>query len=321
MKSSHPSIARAALCAAGLAAGLLLAACGGGGDQATSFSAKRVFAFGDEASLIEASGKKYTVNAYATDSTTVLECRSNPIWVQSVALKYGLSFAQCPSSTAADAPASTSRMRAALGAKVADLAPQIDAQIAESGIQAGDLATLFVGVNDVIAWFEQVPTIGEARALAGAGAAGSALAAQANRLAALDARVLIATLPNVGLMPYAGGRSAGSANPNPGVLARLSARFNDAMLSNLLNDGRKIGLIQLDVFLNATDRATALGLGTYANTTLGACAVALPDCTTATLLPAVGTTLWLWADDRHLGAGGQSSLGSLAISRLNTNPF
>ena len=49
-------------------AGLLLAAalgvsCGGSGSQTNSFTAKRVFAFGDESSVINADGSKYAVNA------------------------------------------------------------------------------------------------------------------------------------------------------------------------------------------------------------------------------------------------------------------
>ena len=322
MKSSlHPG-ARAAFSAAGLAAAALLAACGGGGNQSTTFHATRVIALGDESSVVTSDGKKYSVNAFATDSTTQLDCRSNPIWVQTVALKYGLAFAQCPSATPGAAPLpSDSRIRAAVGAKAADLAGQIDAQVADGGIHTGDLVTLLVGVNDVIAQFEQFPGAGEAQLLENVAAAGAELAAQANRLAALDARVLISTIPDIGLAPYAGDRSAGSTNANPALLSRLSARFNDAMLTNLLNDGRKIGLIQLDQYLRVSDRATAAGQGSFANTTQGACSVALPDCTTSTLLAAVGSTAWLWADDRHLSAGGQNSLGSLAVSRASTNPF
>lgn len=319
MKLSPSRTARAALRASALAAAALVAACGGG-DQSTLFSATRVIAFGDESSLITADGRKYSVNAFASGSSTALDCRSNPIWVQTVAASFGLSFPQCPSATPSAVPLA-SRIRARVGAKAADLAGQIDAQIADGGIRGGDLVTLLVGVNDVIAQFERSPAASEADLLAAMDTAGAVLAGQANRLAALDARVLISTLPDVGLMPYSGDRSAGSTNPNPALLSRMSVRFNDSMLTALLNDGRKIGLIQLDQYLNAVDRATRFGQGTYANTSQGACAVALPDCTTGTLVAGVGTTSWLWADDRRLGARGQSDLGSLAVSRVNTNPF
>lgn len=321
MKLSIHRTARAALRVAGLAAALAGAACGGG-DQATTFSAQRVIALGDESSVVTAEGKKYSVNAFANDSTSALDCRNSPIWVQTVAVRYGLAFPQCPGVPAAAVP-STSRIRAAAGATVADLAAQIDAQIADGGIGTGDLVTLLVGANDVIAQFAQIPAIGEAQVLANLDAAGAALSAQANRLAALDARVLISTIPDIGRTPFAGDRSAAAAatNPNPVLLSRLSTRFNDAMLSTLLNDGRKIGLIQLDQYLIAVDRAAGLGQGSFVNVTQGSCAVALPDCTPATLLTGAGANAWLWADDRHLGAGGQNSLGSLAVSRATTNPF
>lgn len=318
MKLSLPRTPRAALRACLLAAAALVAACGGG-DQSTLFSASRVIAFGDESSVLTGDGKKYTVNAFASGSSTAIDCTSNPIWVQTVAANFGLTFPQCPSATPGALP-STSRIRAGVGAKVADLAGQIDAQIADGGIRGGDLATLLVGVNDVIAQFERSPAASEADLLAAMDAAGAVLAGQANRLAGLDARVLISTIPDVGLMPYSGDRSSGSTNPNPVLLSRMSARFNDSMLAALLNDGRKIGLVQLDQYLNVVDRSARVGQSTYLNTVQGACTVALPDCTTGTVV-AGSTTSWLWADDRRLGARGQGDLGSLAVSRINTNPF
>ena len=36
---------------------------------------------------------------------------------------------------------------------------------------------------------------------------------------------------------------------------------------------------------------------------------------------AQGGETWLWADDRHLSAGGQRALGSLAQTRAANNPF
>ena len=133
--------------------------------------------------------------------------------------------------------------------------------------------------------------------------------------------MLISTIPDIGLTPFGGDRSAGSTDGNPALLSRLSQRFNDAMLARLRNDGHQIGLIQLDEYLRAVDRATLFGQGTYANSTAAACAVALPNCTTNTLVPDATTSAYLWADARHLGPGGQASLGSLAVTRAQNNPF
>lgn len=310
--------ARAALCAGMLASAALLASCGGG-SKAEAFVANRVIAFGDEFSVINADGSKYTVNALVSGSST-LDCASNPIWVQSVAAVYGLSFPQCPG-TANDP---VSRIYAANGAQVADVSDQIDQHLnTGGGFTAKDLVTVFAGANDVFAQFQQYPAVSEAQLAANLTAAGTALAAQVNRLAGYGAKVLIVSIPDLGLTPAAGDRSTGSTDGNPALLTRLSTKFNDALLANLLNDGHKIGLIQLDEYLKSVDTAAINNSSgaPFSNTTLVACAVALPRCTTSTLVPDAVNATWLWADGRHLGAGGQSSLGSLATTRAQNNPF
>ena len=317
----------------------LLASCGGG-SQVQAFNATRVIAFGDESSLINPDGTKYSVNAVIMDTTktpptptTAIDCAANPIWTQAVATAYGLVFPQCnPAAVAAP----VSRLYAVNGATVADLATQIDQQVANGGFVETDLVTILVGANDVVAQFAQYPTLGEAPLVSNLEAAGKALAEQVNRVAGLGAKVLISTIPDMGLTPYAGSRAAGTVNTNSAVLTRLSRRFNDALLANLENNGHKIGLVQLDEYLQAVDRARANGTGnSFFNTTLAACLPTspLPFCTPQTLgtdandtpAPTVvntasGTT-WLWADDRHLSAGGQASLGSLAVTRARNNPF
>ena len=328
--------ARAVLVAAAGAA--LLASCGGG-SQVESFVPSRIVAFGDESSVINADGSKYTVNAVIFDAsvsppvpTTAIDCAGNPIWVQAVASTFGLVFPQCnPLSVVAP----VSRIYAFKNAVVADLATQIDVAVANGGFAAGDMATVFIGANDVVAQFSQYPGVGEAQLGDNAEQAGKALALQVNRLAALGAKVLISTIPDMGLTPFAGDRSGTTVNTGTGVLSRLSTRFNDALLANLLNDGHKIGLVQLDEYMKAVDRARILGGGSFANTSLAAClpAAPLPLCTTQTLgddaaaVPppvAVSTAsgaTWLWADALHLSAGGQASLGSLAVTRARANPF
>jgi lysophospholipase L1-like esterase len=227
-------------------------------------------------------------------------------------------FPQCPSFLTDPA----SRIYAAPGARVADLSAQIDEHVTNGGFASTDLVTVFIGVNDIISEFSQYPAIGEDQLLANVDAEGVELAKQVNRIASLGAKVLITTIPDMGLSPYAGDRSAGSTNGNPAVLTRLSTRFNDAMLANLTNDGRKIGLIQLDEYLTAIDRATQAGTNSsFANTTLAACTVALPKCTTNTLVAEAVSSIWLWADATHLTPSGQSGLASLAITRAQNNPF
>ena len=336
-RSSRPTTALAALAALVLGtAGL--ASCGGG-TQVQTFAATRIIALGDESSVINPDGSKYTHNAVVLDNsttpptpTTAIDCVGSPLWIQAVATAYGLVFPQCnPAAVAAP----TSRIYAVNGAKVADLAGQIDQHIANGGFVDTDLVTIMVGPNDIVAQFAQYPTVGEAQLGDALEQAGKDLAAQVNRVADLGAKVLIATVPNMGLAPFAGDRSAGSTNTGPGVLTRLSLRFNDALLANVRNDGRKIGLVQLDEYLKAVDRARSNGQGSFFNTTLASClpTAPLPTCTTQTLgndaaaipTPTVvnnaSAATWLWADATHLSAGGQASFGSLAVTRARNNPF
>jgi phospholipase/lecithinase/hemolysin len=212
---------------------------------------------------------------------------------------------------------------ATAGALVADLSGRIDDHLSAGGFRSDDLVTVLVGANDVIAQFEQYPAIGEDQLAVNLEAAGVELANQVNRIAGLGAKVLISTIPDMGLTPYAGDRTAGTTNGNPAVLSRLTTRFNDAMLAHLLNDGHKIGLIQLDQYVIAVNAATQAGTGSYANTTLAACKTTapLPNCTTDTLVDDAVGAVWLWADDRHLSASGQAGLGSLAVTRAQNNPF
>jgi len=315
MKSRVRAIRRAALCA-GVLVSALLSSCGGG-EQSSNFHASRVIAFGDEFSVINNDQSKYTINALVSGTTT-LDCETNPIWIQALAALYAISFPQCPSTTGL---LPNGLIYATNGATVADLATQIDAQLANDGFRDGDLVTVLVGANDVVAQFAQYSTLGEDQLLANLDAAAVELANQVNRLADLGAKVLISTIPNMGLTPFAGDRSVGSTDGNPPLLSRLSTRFNDTLLVHLTNDGHKIGLIQLDEYLRAIDTATRNGQGGIANSTLPACAVALPNCTTNTLVAdAVGVT-WLWADDRHLAPIGQAGLASLAATRAQNNPF
>ena len=316
MKSNVYGWVRTAGCAGVLACAALLASCGGG-QPGQRFYASRIIAFGDEFSYMGNDGRKYTINALVSGSTTALDCTSNPIWVQSLAAAYGLVFPQCRG--AVDDPAS--RIYAVNGAVVDDLSGQIDTQILNGGFNGTDLVTVLVGANDVLAEFAKYPNVGEAQLLAELDASGTALAAQVNRIASLGAKVLISTIPDMGLTPFAGDRSVGSTDGNPPLLTRLSTRFNDALLAHLTNDGSKIGLIQLDEFLQATDRATVQGQGQYSNTTLFTCTVALPACTTNTLAADSINATWLWADIRHLTPSGQGNLASLALTRAQNNPF
>lgn len=332
MKLKANRIRPVALCAGLLLASGLLVSCGGGGTQTNTFIAKRVIAFGDESSVINASdGSKYTVNAVLTSDNTKFDCASNPIWVQSVAAQYGLVFPQCKG----DVPGPVSRIWATNHATVADLAAQIANQANDGGFSSDDMVTVLVGANDIVAEFNTYPDVPESQLISNLRQAGATLAAQVNSIAELGPKVLVSTTPDLGRAPLGGDRSSGSTNVNPGVLTRLSAAFNGGLLAGLNNDGRKIGLVLLDTYVQGADASRIAGGTLFVNTTLGAClTTALPPaCTTLTMgtdaadipTPTVVSTAngvsWLWADSIHLSAGGQAGLASLAISRARNNPF
>ena len=337
MKSKMSRIGRFATGAGLVLAATLTVSCGGsGGTQGNSFTARRVIAFGDESSVIKADGSKYSINALKADNVTI-DCASNPIWVQSVAANYGLVFPQC-NVAAVPVPSPASRIHAVNGAKVADLAAQIDMQVADGGFAADDMVTVLVGSNDIVAQFERYPAVAVSQLADELKLSGGTVAGQVKRMADLGAKVLISTVPDLGRAPFAGDRSAGSTNLNPGVLTQLSSAFNDGLLAELakrVNDGHKVGLVQLDTYVQAADNLRARGGGGFANTTLAAClsTAPLPTCNTQTLgtdaaaipPPAVpasaAAATWLWADALHLSPGGQAGLSSLAVSRAQNNPF
>jgi phospholipase/lecithinase/hemolysin len=95
------------------------------------------------------------------------------------------------------------------------------------------------------------------------------------------------------------------------------------MRATIVNDGRKIGLILLDEYLQIIVRV--VNGGGFTNVTDVACdttkAPTLPECTTLTLVTGAAPLSYLWADKTHLSAGGQQALGSLGIARAQNNPF
>jgi phospholipase/lecithinase/hemolysin len=331
MTDHGPDLRRVLGAIAVAAAALLAPGCGGSGEPTSHFQAVRVISFGDESSLIvdtagDSNGRKYSVNATISDVDQTIVCNNNPIWNQSVALLYGLVFPECNNGiTPAESP--ISRIRAALGARAADLGPQIDAQQNDSPIGAGDLVTVMVGANDVLALYAQYPAVSQAELIADAEAAGAETGRQVNRLTDLGAKVLLATIFDMGVTPFGVvERAANTDTDRAALLTQLSFRYNAEMRATIVNDGRKIGLILLDEFVS--EAGAVPGFGGFTNTTQGVCdlnkSTFVPpsalDCTAQTFVD-TGTPLFFWADDRHLSATSQSSLGTLAINRAQNNPF
>ncbi|MBI5721792.1 MAG: esterase [Burkholderiales bacterium] len=311
-----------ALTAAALAA---LAACGGGTSQYEPFVPERMFAFGDEASALTAdapSGRNYGINGINTNDTAddtsddFLDCRLQPNWAQSLAASYGFVFAECnPGAIEVKA-----RNWSAPGARVAEVAAQVDAQVAAGGFRDKDIASLMVGVNDIVEIYGGYDGSNEEALLAEARERGNRAAAVVNRLIALGAKVVLSNIPDLGYTPYAVKENAAHPDSNrAGVLSRLSAAFNERLGVSILIDGRFVALVQTDQRILAINRSPASFV--IANAVDAACATPPPNCTNNTLVTDANATTWLWAGDLLLSSRGQSEVASLAITRAQRNPF
>jgi outer membrane lipase/esterase len=326
----------------------MLASCGGG-TQIESFSPQRVIAFGDETSLIEPNsdgqGRKYTVNGveFFTDtsvtpnvvipvSPTKMKCTSNPIWVQQMAAGYNLGFAEC----AGDLASPNGEMWAERDAKAATLGPQVDLFMAGNNgtFRSNDLVTVMVGMNDVIDLYssnQPNPTANSSALIEAARQAGTEVGAQVVRITDRGAKVIVSTIPDMGLSPFAAKEEAN--NPGEGraaLLSRLSTEFNTRLrlkLQDVRDGGRAVGLILADELVLAMTNNPSLY--NITNVNQGACVTAslddLLECDQTTTQDSVAGqsygSAWLWADDTHLGPNAQSRLGSAAESRARNNPF
>ena len=319
------------LLAAVVAGAGLLASCGGGG-QIVPFVPTRVLAFGDDLSTLEADGRKYSINAFrqvtasdgtVSDDPTTLDCLRNPLWVQTVAAGYGLAFDRCLGT----ATTATGQALARNGHKVADFAAQI-ASVQGNALGEHDLALVMLGMNDILELYAQYPTLSRADLIAAAQARGTALGGQINQLALRGPAVVVLTVPDIGLSPFAQAQNTSSGDATRSALiSELTRVFNDRMSLALINDGRLIGLVYADIEVqNHVKFAATFGL---VNVVAGACTTALPGCTSATLVPANATTgaaaasaaTWLWADNLRLSPFAQGRLGQLANARARGNPF
>lgn len=294
---------------------VMLASCGGGTTQQQVFTPGRVIAFGDEASVLTSNGRKYSVNGLAADGA--VDCASQPLWIQTVASSYNFGFAQCsPTGTTA----TNAFTRAVAGARIADLRTQVDAQVADGGFRNTDLVLMLAGVNDVFELYAQFPQRSEASLIDEARSRGDRYAEQVNRAVNAGARVIVVTVPDVGLSPLALAQKAANTDTDRAALiTRLVAAINGRLRTGIVNDGRVVGLVLADEMVQVMVRVPgAFGLD---NVTTAVCTTALPACTTSTLVTGSTAGSHLWADQRWLSAPGQARLGLLAQQRALNNPF
>lgn len=295
----------------------LLVGCGGGTSQVDQFKATRLLSFGDELNVLTADGKKYSVNAIS--DTDALLCANNPLWIQTVAAYYGLTFSQCNPDNKTDLQA---KALATVGAGVNEFLTQVDTFQASNTFTDTDLITVLVGFNDVKAAYAKYPAQSEAVLIAEVQAKGEALAARINALTALGPRVLVSTAMDVAGSPWALAEKAAHADTDRAALmARLTDAFNLAMRLKLVNDGSKIGLLLADDLSRAMASERTRSAYGLANSTVAACSTALPDCTTKTMVANATASVYLWADETRPGYVFHNYLAQQATSRLTNLPF
>ena len=313
-RATRSSVRRALTVAASCVLALGLASCGGGTSQVEAFVPQRLISLGDDMSAFAPDGRKYAINGFAVGSTTP-DCKALPIWTQVVANAYGFGFAECPVGTGEQ----KARSRASAGARVADLKTQVQAQMAAGGFADKDLVTVMIGTNDVrdlyAQWLLDRTDARRNALLDAARERGIEIARQVNAIVELGAKVVVATIPDVGLSPWGIEQGAEGA----ALLKELTAALNGRIRVNILNDGRFVGLVLADEMSQTAARIPAAYSLTDAST--AACTVAPPACTTATLRANATADGWLWADSTWLATGGHRQLGALAEARARLNPF
>jgi hypothetical protein len=287
------------------------ASCGGGTGQIEPFRPRQIIFIGDETVGLLPDGRRYGINALNTDN--IFDCAQLPIWSQTLASNFGIATDFC------NAPGSPAVTRAVANGKAADLDAQISAQISATGVTSKDLFVVMVGMNDIIELYEQFPARSEADLTNELSARGHFVATQVNRIVGAGGRVMLSTVHDLSQTPYALAQRASHADTDRvALISRLTGAFNARVRVDIVQDGRFIGLVLADDDTLAMVRSP--GSFGVTNVTASACAVALPDCTTATLNDPNATT-WLWADDRHFGPLMHNQLANQAITRARNNPF
>jgi len=311
---------------AGLAAVAALASCGGGTYQVTAFTPARILTFGDESNLLVGTqGLKYSINGVSPD-TDAIDCSLLPLWDQVLATSYSLDYANCNSQGLAQPGAF---MFATVGATVSDLQTQVNAFLAGDSFNTNDMVTVWVGANDVLSDYRTNGSGDDLAALTGdMKAAGSQLAGIVNQIAQAGAKVIVLTIPDMGLSPYAATENQRGDFDRATLLTQMSDAFNVALRANLINDGSKIGLVLPDDYVKSAVRnPNGFGFIAAPNVTAGCTNLApLPNCTQDTLVTDLSKdsnaeTIYLWADATHLGAVAQQNIGSQAVQRAHANPF
>ena len=309
-----------------LAAAAALASCGGGTYQVTAYVPTRILTFGDESNmLVGPQGQKYSIEG-VNPATDLTDCSLLPLWNQVLASSYNLVYANCNTEAVADPGAI---QLATLNATVDDLQKQVDAFRAGDAFTSTDMVTIWVGAHDVLQAYAENGSNNDVNALtADMHTRGQTLAGIVNSIASTGAKVILLTIPDMGLSPFAATENERGDFDRAALLTEMSDAFNRSLRSNVVNDGSKVGLVLPDDYVKAAVRNPAgFSLVAQPSVTAGCSNLApLPECTQDTLITdlSLGTNdyhVFLWADATHLAPVAQQNIGNQAVSRAHSNPF
>jgi outer membrane lipase/esterase len=211
------------------------------------------------------------------------------------------------------------------GATVDQVATQVSSHLGE--LNGSTLVTMLAGQNDIVAAYDSADS--DAVAQAKLKAKGQQLGQVLNTIIAKGARVLIMTVPDLGLSP--------KASANRARMTALVNSFNEGVIGTggVKNDGHFVGRVK--GFEHIQDMVNAPSSYSLINVTGPACASSndpvtgavlttsdahyLQGCSNYTLQSDATAYNYLWADDTHLTPAAHAGLGNLAYVRARDNPF
>jgi outer membrane lipase/esterase len=300
------------------AALLALAACGSGKIE-SQFVPTRVVAFGDGLSDMGQRGPRYTVN----DGTVNM-------WPQFVAFDYGLDVASAASGGTNYATGNarvTAKPDAAGDSTTPTVKEQIDAYLAANTLGPNDLVLINGGISDVIVQMAayQAGTQTSAQATANVQQAGHDLAAQARRLVVAGAtHVAILGTYDMSRSPW------GASTGQQAFLSALSTAFNNAMLVDLVDQGKTMQYVDVALLFNLmTGNPAVYGftdITDYACTSvdpgpgigIGANQVNSALCTPATIAAGVNYGIFMFADAVYPTPAGHAKVGEYAYQKVHS---
>jgi outer membrane lipase/esterase len=300
------------------ASALLLAACGGGSIE-EQLQPSRAINFGDAMGDLgnNATGARYTVND-----------GSNNNWTQFVASGYGLGLAPRRAGGLAFAVGNArivSKPDAAGDSSTPTVKEQIDSFLATDHPGENDLIMVSAGTSDMVAELEAVLEGKQSADQANANltAAARALGAQVSRLVDAGAKHVVV------IGPYNLGRSVwANRTGQGGLMDSASTNFTNALLISMVNLGANVLFVDAALMFNLdTNSPSSAGLD---NVVDPACISVDPGpgigtgsgqvnsvlCTTATLVPGINYSRWLFADRVYPTPRGHQLLGEFALSRI-----